>query len=75
MYWQKRFDIVDPDKELEVHILSIRKENKDFRYRHVLAFLKKDGILINKRRTEFFKVCPARVIAMIILSWRIFSVY
>ena len=43
MYWQKRFDIVDLNKELEEHILSIRKENKDFGYRHVLAFLKRMG--------------------------------
>jgi len=41
MYWQKRFERVDPDKELEEHILSIRKEHKDFGYRRVLALLKK----------------------------------
>lgn len=52
MYWQKRFDRVDPDKELEEHILSIRKEHKDFRYRRVLALLKKDGILINKKKVQ-----------------------
>ena len=52
MYWQKRFDRVDPDKELEEHILSIRKEHKDFGYRRVLALLKKDGILINKKKVQ-----------------------
>ena len=52
MYWQKRFDRVDPDKELEEHILSIRKENKDFGYRRGLALLKKDGVLINKKKVQ-----------------------
>ena len=52
MYWQKRFDRVDPDKELEEHILSIRKEHKDFGYRRVLVLLKKDGILINKKKVQ-----------------------
>ena len=30
MYWQKRFDRVNPDKEIEEKILEIRKNNKDY---------------------------------------------
>lgn len=52
MYWQKRFNRVAPDKELEEHILSIRKEHKDFGYRRVLALLKKEGMLINKKKVQ-----------------------
>ncbi len=33
MYWQKRFEKENPDKELEEKILEIRSEHKDFGYR------------------------------------------
>ena len=32
MYWQKRFDRENPDKELEEKIQEIRKNNKDYGY-------------------------------------------
>ena len=32
MYWQKRFDRENPDKELEERILEIRKSHKDYGY-------------------------------------------
>ena len=35
MYWQKRFDRVDPNKELEKHILDLHNEHKDFGYRRM----------------------------------------
>ena len=52
MYWKKRFHRVDPDKELEERILYIRKEHKNFGYRRVLALLKKEGVLINKKKVQ-----------------------
>ena len=52
MYWQKRFDRVDPNKELEERILAIRGEHKDFGYRRVLALLRKEGIIINKKKVQ-----------------------
>ena len=36
MYWQKRFDKEDSNKELEEKILAIRKDNKDFGSTHHL---------------------------------------
>ena len=39
MYWQKRFDRENPDKELEDRIFVIRKNNKDYGYRRVTAEL------------------------------------
>ena len=52
MYWQKRFDRVDPNKELEERILAIHDEHKDFGYRRVLALLRKDGVIINKKKVQ-----------------------
>lgn len=52
MYWQKRFDRVDPNKELEERILAIREEHKDFGYRRVLALLRKEEIIINKKKVQ-----------------------
>ena len=39
MYWQKRFDRVNPDKEIEEKILEVRKNNKDYGYRRILEFI------------------------------------
>ena len=33
MYWQKRFDRENPDKELEEKIIEIQEVNKDYGYR------------------------------------------
>ena len=35
MYWQKRFDRENPDKQLEDEITKIHIENKDYGYRRV----------------------------------------
>ena len=40
MYWQKRFDRGNPDKELEEKILEIREKHKDYGYRRILAELR-----------------------------------
>lgn len=52
MYWQKRFDKVNPDECLEQSILQIRKENKDFGYRRIYGDLRKQGLIINKKRVQ-----------------------
>jgi putative transposase len=52
MYWQKRFDRVDPNKELEDKIIEIHEEHKDFGYRRMHAILRKQGFLVNKKRVQ-----------------------
>ena len=37
MYWQKRLDRENPDKELEEKIVEIRKANKDYGYRRIVG--------------------------------------
>lgn len=50
MYWQKRFDRENPDRQLEEKILEIRKNNKDYGYRRVLGELRNQGYVVNKKR-------------------------
>lgn len=52
MYWQKRFDRENPNKDLEQRILEIRKENKDFGYRRLYGELRKQGLVVNKKRVQ-----------------------
>lgn len=52
MYWQKRFDKQNPDQELEEKILKIRKDNKDFGYRRIYGQLRKEGLVVNKKRVQ-----------------------
>ncbi|SDY84833.1 HTH-like domain-containing protein, partial [Lachnobacterium bovis DSM 14045] len=52
MYWQKRFDRENPDKEIEERILEIRKTNKDYGYRRILGELKNQGYCINKKKVQ-----------------------
>ena len=52
MYWQKRFDKENPDKEIEEKILEIRKEHKDFGYRRIYGELIKQGFKINKKKVQ-----------------------
>ncbi len=52
MYWQKRFDRENPDAELENKILEIRKEHKNYGYRRVLGELRKQKIVINKKKVQ-----------------------
>lgn len=35
MYWQKRFDRVNPDQEVEDKIQEIRSQHKDYGYRRM----------------------------------------
>lgn len=52
MYWQKRFDRVNPDKKLDEKILEVRELNKDYRYRRKLSKLHNQGYLINKKKMQ-----------------------
>lgn len=52
MYWQKRFNRKKPNAGLEQKILEIRKENKDFGYRRIYGELRKQGLVINKKRVQ-----------------------
>ena len=52
MYWQKRFDRVNPNKEIEDRIIAIHREHKDFGYRRVLAVLRREGRTINKKKVQ-----------------------
>lgn len=53
MYCQKRFDIENPDKDIEEKIMSIFKEhNGRYGYRRITATLKNSGILINQKKVR-----------------------
>jgi transposase InsO family protein len=52
MYWQKRFDRGDADEGLLPHIQDIRKAHKDYGYRRIQEELKKQDILVNKKRVQ-----------------------
>ena len=55
MYWQKRFDRENPNKEIEEKILEIRKTNKDYGYRRVLGELKNQGYSVNKKKIQLIQ--------------------
>lgn len=48
MYWQKRFDRENPDKEIEEKIFEMRKEHKDFGYRRIYGELIKQVMKIKR---------------------------
>nr|WP_304943744.1 IS3 family transposase [Vallitalea guaymasensis] len=52
MYWQKRFERINPDEDIESIIIELRKEHKDFGYRRICAVLCKRGIIINKKKVQ-----------------------
>lgn len=52
MYWQKRFDREDPDKEISNKLLEIRGKHKDFGYRRIWGELQKQGIRANKKKVQ-----------------------
>lgn len=52
MYWQKRFDRKNQNQEFEQKILEIRKNNKDFGYRRIYGELRKQGLIVNKKRVQ-----------------------
>ena len=52
MYWQKRFNRENPNKEIEEKILDIRSSNKDYGYRRVLGELRNQGYCVNKKKVQ-----------------------
>ncbi len=52
MYWQKRMDRENPNKELEEKMLEIRKDNKDYGYRRMQAELRNQGYIVNKKKVQ-----------------------
>lgn len=52
MYWQKRLDRENPDKELEKRILKIREQHKAYGYRRILGELRNQKILVNKKKVQ-----------------------
>ena len=52
MYWQKRMDRENPNKELEEKMLEIRKDNKDYGYRRMQAELRNQGLIVNKKKVQ-----------------------
>ena len=52
MYWQKRLDRDNPDMEIENMVLEVRSQHKDFGYRRIYAMLRKQGVVINKKKVQ-----------------------
>ena len=52
MYWQKRFDRINPDKEIEEKILEVRKNNKDYGYRRIYGALRNLGYIIKQEESS-----------------------
>lgn len=52
MYWQKRFNRENPDKEIEEKILEIRHTHKDYGYRRMFGELRNRGYFINKKKVQ-----------------------
>ena len=52
MYWQKRFNRVNPDQEIENEMLEIRKEHKDYGCLRLTRELKNRGFHINKKKVQ-----------------------
>lgn len=52
MYWQKRFDRVNPDYWIEEKIIDIRQANKNYGYRRVYGELRNQGIVVNKKKVQ-----------------------
>ena len=52
MYWQKRLDRPNKDEQVEKTILDIRKDNPNYGYRRIAAMLRKQGLLINKKKVQ-----------------------
>lgn len=55
MYWQKRFDRENKDKDLEERILEIRQVHPNYGYRRIHAVLIKKVLKLIKRK--FKELC------------------
>lgn len=52
MYWQKRFNRLKPDQEIENQMLEIRKEHKDYGCLRMTKELKNKGFHVNKKKVQ-----------------------
>ena len=52
MYWQQRLDRPNKDEQVEKKILETRKDNPNYGYRRITAMLRKQGLLINKKKVQ-----------------------
>ena len=52
MYWQQRLDRPNKDEQVEKKILEIRKDNPNYGYRRMAAMLRKQWLLINKKKVQ-----------------------
>ncbi len=52
IYWQKRFNRENPDKEIKKKILEIRDNHKDYGYRRMVGELRNQGYCINKKKVQ-----------------------
>lgn len=52
MYWQKRLNRLNPDKEIEDKMLEIRKKHKDYGCLRMTKELKNQGVYINKKKVQ-----------------------
>ena len=52
MYWQQRLGRPNKDEQVEKKILEIRKDNPNYGYRRMTAMLRKQGLLINKKKVQ-----------------------
>jgi len=52
MYWQKRLDRENPDKEIKNKILEIRETNKNYGYRRMVGELRNQGYCVNKKKVQ-----------------------
>lgn len=52
LYWQKRFDRENPDKELEEKILEIRELNKDYGYEELKLEIERYIKYYNEQRIK-----------------------
>ena len=52
MYWQKRFNKENPNKEIEDKILEIHENNKNYGYRRMCGELRNQGYIVNKKKVQ-----------------------
>lgn len=52
MYWQSRLGKKDKDAEIKEKIKSLRRKHPNYGYRRIHAMLRKQGHVINKKRTQ-----------------------
>lgn len=52
MYWQKRFDRINPNKDIEDEITKIHIENENYGYRQIYRELRNRKIFVNKKTVQ-----------------------